>query len=90
MIDPQAGIQNIIDGQGVAIASIGMTIVFSALTLISVVITLLPRVLAGVAVLFPEPVPPQPRRPVQTEDLTMVAAAAAAYHAAHSAGANPG
>jgi len=87
MIDQQVGIQNIIDGQGVAIASIGMTIVFSALILISVVIALLPRVLVGVGALFPEPAP---RRPVQTEDLTMVAAAAAAYHAAHSAGANPG
>lgn len=90
MIDPQAGIQNIIDGQGVAIAAIGMTIVFSALSLISIVIALLPRVLVGVGALFPEPAPPQPRRPVQTEELTMVAAAAAAYHAAHSAGVNPG
>jgi Na+-transporting methylmalonyl-CoA/oxaloacetate decarboxylase gamma subunit len=86
MIDLQAGIQHINDGQGVAIAVIGMTIVFSALSLISIVITLLPRVLRGVAALFPEPVVAPPRRSAPPEDLTMVAAAAAAHHAAHSAG----
>ncbi|MDA0333961.1 MAG: OadG family protein [bacterium] len=90
MIDPQAGIQNIVDGQGAAIAIAGMSIVFAALTLISVVIALLPRILSRIEGLFPEPVVATPRsRAAPIEDLTTVAAAAAAYHAARS-GVAPG
>mgnify|MGYP002640318748 FL=1 len=85
MIDPQAGIQNIVDGHGAAIALVGMSIVFAALSLISVVIAVLPRLLRLVEGLFPEPVVATPRnRAAPTEDLTTVVAAAAAYHAARS------
>ncbi len=49
-------VQNIEDGQGLGIALTGMVIVFSVLTLISVFIVLLPKVLAVVAKKFPESV----------------------------------
>ena len=38
--------QNIVDGQGIDIAVTGMSIVFTALTLITLFISMLPRILA--------------------------------------------
>ncbi len=40
------GYQNIVDGQGIDIAITGMSIVFTALALISLFISMLPRILA--------------------------------------------
>lgn len=48
------GFQNVIDGNGFAIAITGMLIVFAALAIISLFIALLPRVLKVLAVVFPE------------------------------------
>ena len=47
-------IQNVIDGQGVSIAITGMVIVFFALSVISLFIVALPRILARVAERWPE------------------------------------
>ena len=47
-------VQNIIDGQGISIAITGMVIVSFALSLISLFIATLPRILDWVAVLWPE------------------------------------
>lgn len=47
-------LQNVVDGQGIAIAVTGMAIVFTALVLISVFIALLPRVLAVLNPYLPE------------------------------------
>ena len=60
-------VQNIEDGQGLGIALTGMIIVFSVLTLISVFIVILPKILAVVAKKFPESVGHH-GVPVQTED----------------------
>ena len=80
MSDFDLGLQRIADGQGLPIALAGMTIVFTALLLISLFITQLPRILAVVARRFPEPVPHAPRRvEPPKEDLAAVAAAAWAY-----------
>ena len=80
MSDFDLGLQRIDDGQGLPIALAGMIIVFTALLLISLFITLLPRILAVVARRFPETAHHAPRR-VETprEDLAAVAAAAWAY-----------
>ncbi len=80
MSDFDLGLQRIVDGQGLPIAMAGMTIVFTALLLISLFIALLPRILAAVATRFPESVPHAPRRvEPPREDLAAVAAAAWAY-----------
>ena len=60
-------VQNIEDGQGLGIALTGMIIVFSVLTLISVFIVILPKILAVVAKKFPESVGHH-GVPVQDED----------------------
>ncbi len=80
MSDFDLGLQRIVDGQGLPIALAGMIIVFTALLLISLFITLLPRILATVARRFPETEHHAPRR-VETprEDPAAVAAAAWAY-----------
>lgn len=80
MSDFDLGLQRIDDGQGLPIALAGMIIVFTALLLISLFITLLPRILAMVARRFPETVHHAPHR-IETprEDLAAVAAAAWAY-----------
>ena len=60
------GFHNITEANGVGIAATGMTIVFAALTFISVFILLLPAVLRAFStVLPPEPhaEPPSARRP---------------------------
>ncbi|MBS10735.1 MAG: hypothetical protein CME19_03920 [Gemmatimonadetes bacterium] len=48
-------VQNIIDGQGIPIVITGMVIVFFALTLISLFIAALPRILERIAQRWPEP-----------------------------------
>jgi len=47
-------LQNVADGQGVSIAITGMAIVFTSLTLICIVISLLPKLLSRVEMLMPE------------------------------------
>lgn len=47
-------VQHIEDGQGIAIALTGMIIVFCVLTMISVFIVFLPKILAIVAQKYPE------------------------------------
>ena len=47
--------QNVIDNQGISIAITGMLIVFTALVLISLFITLLPRIVSALNHRFPEP-----------------------------------
>ena len=46
--------QNIVAGQGFELVFAGMTIVFTALVLVSVFVTLLPRILSVINPLFPE------------------------------------
>ncbi len=48
------GVENIIDGQGVAVSVTGMLIVFFALMFISIFIAILPHVLKLVEKVFPE------------------------------------
>ena len=48
------GIQNIFDAEGFGIAATGLTIVFVALTMISVFIALLPRAMGMIDTVFPE------------------------------------
>ncbi len=87
MVDLQTGLQNITAGQGLAITAVGMTIVFAALSMISLFIARLPGLLRLVAVVFPEAVAATPRPKVETDDLPAVAAAAAAaYHVMRGAG----
>jgi len=50
----QFSFQNILDGQGGGIALTGMSIVFTALGLITLFIALVPRVLEAVARILPE------------------------------------
>jgi len=53
MIEINVSIQNILDGRGIEIAIIGMLVVFTALTLISAFISLLPSVLRIVNFIYP-------------------------------------
>ncbi len=53
MIEINLSIQNILDGRGIEIAIIGMLVVFTALTLISAFIFLLPSVLRIVNLMYP-------------------------------------
>ena len=85
----EIGIQSIIDGRGVPIAIVGMLIVFGALSSIASIISVLPWLLRQLAKWVPETDHHAQRpRPDGGNDLAVVAAAAAAYHA-HSTGAQP-
>lgn len=53
MIEINLSIQNILDGRGIEISIIGMLVVFTALTLISAFISLLPSVLRIVNLIYP-------------------------------------
>ncbi len=53
MIEINLSIQNILDGHGIEIAIIGMLVVFTALTLISAFISLLPSILRIVNFIYP-------------------------------------
>jgi len=48
------GIQNILDAQGFAVAITGMLIVFAALAIISIFISLLPKLVVLLSTVFPE------------------------------------
>lgn len=45
--------QHVIDGQGISVSITGMLIVFFALTLITVFIAVLPKILAAIEPIFP-------------------------------------
>ncbi len=80
-------LQNITDARGYAIAITGMLIVFVALSLISLFLTLLPRLLEMLSTVFPEPAsqpaaPPPARVSAGNEEI--VAAIGAALHCHHS------
>lgn len=53
MIEINLSVQNILDGHGIEISIIGMLVVFTALTLISAFIALLPSVLRIVNLIYP-------------------------------------
>lgn len=53
MVEINLSIQNILDGRGIEISIIGMLVVFTALTLISAFISLLPYVLRIVNLIYP-------------------------------------
>ena len=76
--------QNIINGQGFSIAITGMLIVFSALTLISVFVTALPKLLTSINRIWPESTPVTEARPSGAlsgaSDPTVVAAIGYALH----------
>lgn len=82
-------LQNITDVDGYAIAITGMVIVFFALTLISVFLTLLPRILERVNTVFPEPAPQVAAPPVarvSSGDEEIAAAIGVALHRHHGGG----
>ena len=76
-------VQNILDGQGGGIAVTGMSIVFTALGVISLFIAFLPRILERVARFFPESEGHGTRKKPREErdDAEVVAAIAFALHA---------
>ncbi|HCV25877.1 MAG TPA: OadG family protein [Candidatus Latescibacteria bacterium] len=84
MPELDVGIQSIIDGQGVPIAIVGMSIVFVALTSIASFISVLPWLLAQLAKFVPETDHHAPSRPRGDDDSAAVAAAVAAFHAQRS------
>ena len=76
--------QNIIDGQGFSLAFAGMTLVFVALIAVSLLITLLPRILRVVNRYYPELDGPTSRgqgEGAPGADDEAMAASAAALHA---------
>lgn len=64
------GIENIVENDGIGIAVVGMVIVFVTLTLISVFIALLPRLLQFLSFVLPPEPPPQraARHPAPQEE----------------------
>ncbi len=54
MVTISTGIQNVHDGHGLAIAVTGMVIVFAALSIISIFIAFLPKLLILLGKVFPE------------------------------------
>ena len=73
-------IQRILDGQGFEIALAGMVTVFLALTLISICITMLPKVLTRFAGIFPETPTPQPTTSAPSNEDEAIAAAVGYLH----------
>jgi Na+-transporting methylmalonyl-CoA/oxaloacetate decarboxylase gamma subunit len=75
------GFDNILDHDGLGIAATGMIIVFAALTLISIFIGLLPRILESRAIGIPPESPPQGvSLPVSTSDNEVAAAIGFVMH----------
>ena len=75
------GLHNIWDNNGIGIALTGMTIVFAALTMISVFISLLPKVLDAFSlVLPPEPEPQLAAQPESSGDEEIAAVIGFALH----------
>jgi len=80
--------QNILDGQGFEMAFAGMTIVFVALSMVSIFIALLPRILVVVNQYIPEGhahATPNPKPAAANAEEATVAAVAYAVHR-HSRG----
>lgn len=73
-------IQRIFDGQGFEIALAGMITVFLALTLISVCIAMLPKILPMFAGIFPEPPTTQPTTSAPPNEEEAIAAAVGYLH----------
>jgi Na+-transporting methylmalonyl-CoA/oxaloacetate decarboxylase gamma subunit len=75
------GWENVWESNGIGIAVTGLVIVFAALTLISVFIALLPRVLLVLSAILPaESHPPAPSQRGQRDDEELVAAIGVALH----------
>ena len=70
------GVQNIISGNGVAVSIVGMLIVFSALTFITLFIAVMPHVLKLVAKIFPEESAHAPKALEPDESIVAVIATA--------------
>lgn len=85
----QFGFQNIFDAEGFVIAAAGMTIVFVALILISLFITVLPRLLEALATFLPEPTPHHSSGGSPARDDAVVAAIAWALHQQHVDSSDP-
>lgn len=91
MRDFSFNLQNVIEAQGFALSITGMVIVFTALTLISITIALLPRILEILAGILPAegghraPTPrtaPPPSAPAASaDDAAVVAAIGYVLHA---------
>ncbi len=80
--------QNVLDGQGIALALTGMTIVFTVLSMVSAFIAVLPRALVIINRYIPEVhhhAPPKARAQQGDDEEAAVAAAAYALHS-HTAG----
>ncbi len=82
MIEINLSVQNILDGHGIEIAIIGMMVVFTALTLISVFIFLLPSGLKIVNFIYPLKDPGFPPEHSNTPEDEVLAAIGSALHAA--------
>ncbi len=75
--------QNVVDGQGIALALMGMSIVFASLAIISIVTGLMPRLLVPISRIFPEKTSgKQPARRKEAISVTLetVAAIGCALH----------
>ncbi len=70
------GVQNIINGHGVAVSITGMLIVFSVLTFISIFIAVLPHILKLVEKVFPEKSENAPKALEPDESIVAVIASA--------------
>ena len=81
MHDLQVGIENIVAGNGPAIAVTGMLIVFAALSSLSVFISLLPRILAWLPLSFLQVPGDRPGESAEALPSEAVAAIAMAMHA---------
>lgn len=79
-MDLSFSFQNVLDHNGLVISATGMLIVFFALTLISVAITLLPKFLKVLAIYFPEKEEPTPISAKSSNNGAIVAAIAYAVH----------
>lgn len=84
MHDLNTGLDNIVAGNGLAIAVTGMSIVFAALTSLSVFIALLPRVLAWLPLSFLQVPDERNDGNVHPPTPEVVAAIAVALHARDS------
>jgi Na+-transporting methylmalonyl-CoA/oxaloacetate decarboxylase gamma subunit len=82
MIEINLSVQNILDGHGIEIAIIGMMVVFTALTLISAFISLLPSVLRIVNFIYPIKDPLSLPDSSDTPKDEILAAIGSALHAA--------
>jgi Na+-transporting methylmalonyl-CoA/oxaloacetate decarboxylase gamma subunit len=77
----KAGLARVQDGGGLQISISGMVIVFSALTLISVFIGALPKILSLVSLVFPD----KSTRSAADDDRVAIAIAVALHHRKYGA-----